>query len=699
LKKGNNIAWKIYFIYFSLLFFGSLILYKIVDIQVIEAAKWEKRTPELTTMMRNIEGNRGSIFSMDGDLLATSIPVYEVRLDTKVASEEIFRNGINALSDSLTLLFGRHPSSYYQAKLKRGRSEGSRYLLIEKKVNFNQLQRLKTFPILRKGQFGGGVIYRRKMVRKKPYRILASRSIGYINEGSNVGLEGGFNEFLQGAHGRRLETRIAGGIWKPVDEENEFEPEDGKDIYTTIDINLQDVAETALYNQLKAYHAHHGTVVVMEVSTGYIKAISNLSRLENGEYTERFNYAIGEATEPGSTFKLPVIMSALEDGLISITDSVDTFDGKIRYYDRIMRDSKRGGHGMITVQRAFELSSNVGVSQVISNAYKKDPQKLINHLKMMGLGATVGIEIPGEAQPKIKNVVDKDWSGVTLPWMSIGYEVLQTPLQTLTFYNAVANDGKMMKPQLVREIRKNTKVIKYFEPIVLNPKIASKSTIEKAQYLLEGVVERKGTAQNLNNLDLRIAGKTGTAQIAMGMGGYKKERKYLASFVGYFPAENPQYSCIVVVYAPTGGIYGNIVAGPIFREIADKIYATDFDLQDKEFPKTPENISVPVSREGFYADTRQVFDYFDIPVKYKNPDAVWIRTKTLTDTIIVEKLSIYDHLVPNVKGMGAMDAIYLIENAGMTVEIEGAGVVKQMSVQPGTPILKGAKVKLTLGKV
>jgi len=699
LKEKPNIVWKIYLLYFSLLIFAASIIYKLADIQIISAKKWEKRTAELTTAWRNVEGNRGNIFSEDDDLLATSVPIYEVRMDMKVPSEDLFRNNFEALADSLAGLFNRKTPSYYEARMKRGRSEGNRYLLIEKKVNYNQMIRLKSFPIFNKGRFTGGVIFQRNMVRKKPYRMLASRTIGYAREDMKVGLEAGFNEYLEGAQGKRLETRLAGGVWKPVDEDSKFDPEDGGDIITTIDINLQDVAETALYNQLKSYHAHHGTVVVMEVKTGYIKAISNLTRLKSGEYSEQFNYAIGEATEPGSTFKLPVLMAALEDNLISIDDSVDTFDGKVKYYDQIMKDSKEGGYGKVSVQRAFEVSSNVGISQVITNAYGKDPQKMINRIKMMGPGTTLGIEIPGEAKTRIKNVVDKDWSGVSLPWISIGYEVLQTPLQTLTFYNAVANNGKMMKPQFVKEVRKNGKTIKSFEPIVINKSIASKSTIEKAKFLLEGVVEREGTAQNLNNHELRIAGKTGTAQIAVGVGGYKQERKYLASFAGYFPAENPQYSCIVVIYAPSGGIYGNIVAGPIFREIADKIYATNLELQNENFPEQMAELRVPVSREGFLSDSKKVFDFMEVPVKIADPDAVWIRTTTTTDTVLINELKIIENLIPNVKGMGAMDAIYLIESAGMRAQIEGKGVVKQMSAQPGTPVVKGTMIVLTLGSV
>lgn len=685
-----------YLLYFSLLIFSLSIIYKIVDIQYFQAKKWEARTKELTTTWRTVNGNRGNIFSDNGDLLATSVPIYEVRIDLQIPSEDLFRSEYKNLADSLAVLLGKRSSAGYQEMLRQGRASGNRYLLLGKNINYLDMQRLKEFPILNKGRYNGGAIYQVNMIRKKPYRQLASRTIGYSREDLKVGLEAGFNNYLEGATGKRLETKLAGGIWRPVDESNDFDPEDGKDIITTIDINLQDVAETALKKQLQNCNAHHGTVIVMEVKTGYIKAIANLNRNENGNYIEGFNYAIGEATEPGSTFKLPVLMAALEEGYVSIEDSVDTRNGTVRYYDRIMRDSREGGYGVITIQRAFELSSNVGISQIITKAYEKDPQKLVNRLKMMGLGAKLNVEIPGEAKPKIKNVEDKDWSGVTMPWMSIGYEVLQTPLQTLTFYNAVANNGKMMKPQFVKEILKNGKRFKKFEPVVLNPSIASASTIKKAQFLLDGVVSRDGTAKNLDNHELKIAGKTGTAQIAMGVGGYKKERKYLASFAGYFPADQPEYSCIVVVYAPSGSIYGNVVAGPIFREIADKIYATNFDLQSDEFPNELAKYQVPVSKEGFQKDAIEVFEYLELPYDLNSPDAVWIKTETQPESIVVNELKITENIIPNVKGMGAMDAIYLLENAGLKVNITGSGVVKQMSIQPGERIIKGAEITLNL---
>lgn len=672
------------------------IIYKLVDIQYIHAEKWKERTKELTTTWRNVEGNRGNIFSDKGDLLATSVPIYEVRIDLKIPSEELFRNEYKNLADSLANLLGKRSSARYQEILRQGRADGNRYMLLGRNINYLDMQRLKNFPILNKGRYSGGVIYQRKMIREKPYGQLASRTIGYSRGDLKVGLEAGFNSSLEGATGKRLMTRIAGGVWRPIDEKGEFDPEDGNDIITSIDINLQDVAETALKNQLMKYDAHHGTVIVMEVKTGYIKAIANLKRNENGNYSESFNYAIGEATEPGSTFKLPVLMAALEDGVVSIDDIVDTQNGEVKYYKQTMKDSKKGGYGEISVQRAFEVSSNVGMSQVITKAYGDDPQKLVKRLKMMGLGSELDVEIPGEAKPKIKNVGDKGWSGVSLPWMSIGYEVLQTPLQTLTFYNAVANGGKMMKPQFVKELRKDGMTHKKFDPIVLNPSIASSSTIKKVQFLLEGVVSRGGTASNLDKHELKIAGKTGTALIA-GIGGYRV-KKYLASFAGYFPADDPRYSCIVVVYAPSTstGIYGNIVAGPIFREIADKIYATNFDLQADEFPTELAKYKVPVSREGYSEDAIEVFNYLDVPYKLVGGENVWIKTQTTPDTVLISELKMVDNLVPNVKGMGAMDAIYLLENIGMKVNVEGSGVVKQMSIQPGERVIDGAAIILNL---
>ncbi|MCK4639399.1 MAG: penicillin-binding protein 2, partial [Bacteroidales bacterium] len=423
-----------------------------------------------------------------------------------------------------------------------------------------------------------------KTIRKMPFKELAKRTIGYENKKENlfVGLEGAYSEYLEGKKGKQLRQRICNGDWKPIQDENEIEPQNGKDIITTIDINIQDVAENALLEHLKEHKAFQGCAILMEVETGYIKAIANLQYdSSDNKYKESYNYAFAENVEPGSTFKLASMIAVIEDRKVNLSDTIDTGDGWIVYYNRTMRDAYKIRDGKITCREAFEKSSNVGVSMIIWDAYKKNPEKFVEHLYDMSLNKPLGIEFQGEGHPFIKHPKDKKiWYGTTLPWMSVGYEISLTPLQILTFYNAVANGGKMVKPMFVKEIRQTGKTIKTFKPVVINKSICSKRTIDTVQSLLEGVVER-GTAKSLNNSIYKIAGKTGTAQIANKNKGYNKGF-YNASFVGYFPADDPKYSCIVVVNKPSGGkYYGSSVAAPVFKEIADKVYATQLDIHQQ----------------------------------------------------------------------------------------------------------------------
>jgi len=473
----------------------------------------------------------------------------------------------------------------------------------------------------------------------------------------------------------------------------------GSDIHATIDINLQDVADHALEAQLRKHGAQHGCVIVMEVSTGYVKAISNLTRRSDSTYVEDLNYAIAQATEPGSTFKLPALMVGLEDGLIKPTDSVDTKDGKVRYYDRIMRDSHEGGHGRITVQRALELSSNTGISQVVHKAFKDDPQRFIDGLKRMGLHEPLGVKIPGEAIPTLRGPGEKGWSGVSLPWMSIGYETALTPLQILAFYNAVANDGRLMQPQFVSKVMRGGKLVHEEKPKVLNPRICSPQTLAIAQEMLKGVVD-SGTAVNLKGAHFSIAGKTGTAQISRD-GSYKQNGiAYQASFVGYFPADAPKYSCIVVVNGPTtSGYYGNVVAGPIFKEIADKIYSNRLELQQEVQLAEVQERSIPVSMSGHTADLRMAFSSLGVPLS-DQAEGEWTTTQATDSTVVLHSRGIpIDHIdmVPNVLGMGLKDAIYILEDRGYRVRIEGAGMVKRQSVPPGSRASRGSTIVIQLG--
>ncbi|MEQ8909082.1 MAG: penicillin-binding protein [Vicingaceae bacterium] len=701
----KDIAWRIYLVYFVVCLFGLTIIAKAVSIQLLEGEELKQKVKSLTRLEKEIEAVRGNIYAVDGSLLATSIPIYEVRFDPNAdaITQELFDEHVDSLALELSLLFKDRSVAAYRKDLIGARQAGERYHLIRRNVKYTELKKLKHFPLFRRGKYKGGLIVHQKNKRERPFKVLAARTIGYEREGvTPVGLEGAYSEILSGVDGQRLMQKISGGVWMPVGDENEIEPEDGRDIYTTIDVNLQDVAESALLKQLQKHGADHGCVVLMEVKTGAVKAIANLKRTKEGKYYEGYNYAIGESTEPGSTFKLPALMVALEDGYVDMGDIIDCADGSRQYYDRTMYDSNHddGGWGKITVKRVLEVSSNIGMAEIISRNYMENPQKFIDGLGKMNLRKPLGIEIAGEGKPFIKNTSNETWSGISLAWMAHGYELQQTPLQILTFYNAVANDGKMVKPKFVEKITKGRKVVKEVPTEVINPKISSQETIDKVKGALEGVVSN-GTATNLANADYKIAGKTGTAQIANRNYGYSYQSKvsHQASFVGYFPADNPQYSCIVVVNAPTQNVYyGNLVAGPIFKEVADKVYANSLEMHEElQWQKHQFAFSrIPYSKHGAKSDVKRVFDEIGVFTQVKAEDSDWIVTRTRDTSVVLEPRLISENLVPNVVGMGLRDAIYLLENQGLKVKVKGRGMVKNQSLQAGVRVNKGQEIEIEL---
>lgn len=681
------------------LVFGIAILVQVFRIQVVQGQDWIALAESQTLAYKNIDALRGNIFADDGSLLATSLPTYEIRMDLKAEAltDDVFNKGIDSLSIALSDLFNDKSAREYKIELERARKAGERYHLVKRRVTYLELKKLRDFPIFRKGRYKGGFLYVQKNERARPFKILAARTIGYDREGQKpVGLEGAYDKVLRGTSGKRLMQKIAGGVWMPVNDENEVEPEDGADLYTSIDINIQDVAEHALMKQLIKHNSDHGCVVLMEVETGLVKAIANLSRNSDGSYSENYNYAIGESTEPGSTFKLVSLVAAMEDGYLDLDDSVDTQGGQVQFYDRIMKDSHEGGYGKISVQRVFEVSSNVGTSKLIQKYYGKNPQQFIDRVNKFQIHKPLDLEIAGEGSPRIKMPKDKDWYGTTLPWMSIGYESRLTPLQILTFYNAIANNGKMVKPIFVREIRKHGRLVKKMPVQVISESICSKETVKKAQKMLEGVVEN-GTASNLKNATFKIAGKTGTAQIANDKYGYKYESKvsYQASFCGYFPADNPKYSCIVVVNAPSNNVYyGNLVAGPIFKEIADKVYATNLKIHP---PLTVEKqlAAMPISKNGSKEDLRKVLDKLNVKAHGRASEN-WVKTNAKENAIEIQNLTITSGLTPNVVGMSLKDAVYLLENKGLLVKIIGKGMIKNQSIPAGQPVQKGNVITLEL---
>jgi len=689
----KDILWRVYLVYLGMFLFALAIIARIVYIQVAEGDKWKEKARKLSLKYFNIEATRGNIYDANGEFLSTSVPIFEIRMDvaSPYITDEIFKSNIDSLACRLSAFFGDRSKREYKSLITKGRAENNRYLLLKRNVNYDQLKTLKTFPIFRNGKNSGGLIARAIDRRIQPYSHLAFRTIGWDKEGNenDLGLEGAFSSELEGESGKRLMQRIANGNWRPLNNENEIDPRNGNDIISTIDIHLQDVAEEALMKQLIANEADHGCAILMEVKTGRVKAIANLGKNASGEYEEKYNYAIGEASEPGSTFKLYSLLAAFEDGKTDLDEKYDCTGGITHYANRTMKDSHLGT-GVLTVKQIFEKSSNVGVSKIIYKAYASNPQAFIERLYSFSVSKPLGLEIAGEGKPRIKDTHARSWSKVSLPWMSIGYEVALTPLQILTFYNAVANNGAMVKPRFVDEIRQSGQVIREFRTEVINPKIASDQALKKARIMLEGVVE-EGTGTSLKNPVYKIAGKTGTAQIAMNNAGYNKS-SYKGTFCGYFPAENPRYSCIVVINNPTKGIYyGGAISAPVFREIADRVYAADMEMGITWTDSIPSNQPIPF-RGGFGNDMAKVYRWLGYN---RNPFSnSWITTDSTG--LKARPVIIKAGIVPDVCGMGMRDATYLLEKHGYKVRANGAGLVKQQSIKPGTNALPGSLVELRL---
>ncbi len=703
LKKDISIRLAVVF---SVVVLAALIIIiRIFFLQFVSDEQWEQKLKKYQYKAEEIKTNRGDICSDDGRILATSALSYEIRMDlgSKPLADTTFVNQVGALADSLSKLFGDKSKEEYLQGLYKARQKKSKYYLIKKDVSYADLQKLKTFPILKYGKFKGGFIVIENKKRIRPFGILAARTIGYYRDNVRpVGLEAAYDEVLRGSD-RRVLKRKVGRYWVPVDIVDNLNYETGGDVITSININFQDYAHQTLLAQLKKYGADQGVVILMEVKTGFIKAIVNLRKNEDDEFVENLNMAIAERTEPGSTFKLPSLMVALEDGYVDLDDSIETGRGTIKYHGFIIRDSRIGGYGKITVQQAFEHSSNVGISQIIYNAYKTQPEKFVNRLYSMNLNEPTGIEIPGELAPVIKYPHSRGWSGISLPQISIGYEVLLTPLQTLNFYNAVANNGVMVKPQMVMAIRKHGKIIKQTDVEVINPSICSKQTIEKAHKMLEGVVLH-GTAHVIYTSKYKIAGKTGTAQIAHGSFGYKDTADrviHQASFAGYFPADNPKYSCIVVIKTKGNVYYGSALAAPVFRKIADKVYASSPEMRKEIdykknyiFPKK----GIPYAKNGNRNDLDYVFNELRIPVKGRSKvQSLWVVTQSTPRYVQYKNRFIHKNKVPKVEGMALKDALYILEKLGLKVKVNGRGIIRKQSIPPGTGIRKNMTISLSLG--
>lgn len=650
-------------------FFLLAVVFRVFTIQYLEGDRYRELSTELTIKQDTIYANKGNVYAADGNLLATSMSKFTIRMDVLAVDGNVFEKNVGALSLELSKMLGKS-SSYYQNKLRKAKKRRNRYLLIARNIGYTDYLKMKQFPIFNKGVYRGGFIAEHKTVRAHPIGKIAERTIGYDDFRGGAGIEGAFADYMEGENGLRWKQKIAKNQWKPINDVNEKEPIDGHDVITTIDVNIQDITHHALLRRLEHFEADHGCAVVMETATGEIKAISNLGRTSKGAYYEKRNYAVWESHEPGSTFKLASLMAALDDKVIDTSTVVDTEKGRIYIHNRKVEDSHKGGYGKISAARVFEVSSNVGIVKIMKKNYDHRPQKFIDKLEKYGFTKPIGFSIKGEGKPIVPKPEDKSWNKISLEWMSWGYGVSLTPMQILMFYNAVANNGVMVKPMFIKELRKQDKTEKVFETEIVNSKIASKETLNKVRKVMENVVV-KGTAQNIYSSNFSMAGKTGTAKKYIPrtkdkngewQGGYYSSKHYVASFAGFFPADNPKYSCIVVVHDPKKekGYYGATVAAPIFKEIAQKIYTT-----------TPIN-NQSVGDEVDFNSIEKQYDKYNIKLnkEYKR--------------------------IPNVYGMSGMDALSLLENIGLKVKLSGMGKVKSQSLKKGVKFVKGSTIILKL---
>ena len=692
-----NILFRVYIAFGLIVLFAFLVIIRLGDVQFILGKKWKAMADRLSVREFEIEAVRGNIYSNDGSLLATSVPEYELRMDMfagGIVKDEVFNSKVDSLATSLAGFFKDKSAKEYSRFLRKARKDSLRAVLIKRRVSYQDLKVIRQFPLYNIGSYSGGLKAEKQNKRILPFKDLAARTIGYKRHNYSVGLEGSYGKYINGETGKQMKQRVAGGFWVPINDDAEIAPTDGADIIATIDINMQDLVQNALKEGLTAAKAHHGTAILMEVATGEVRAVANYTKVEEGVYKESFNYAIAGNQDPGSTFKLASYMALLEDKLVDTNTLVRT--GWYQIPGKRITDSHPVDE-MVTVKRAFETSSNAAIAKLINDNYSADPMKFTNHLYKWGLNEMMDLQIPGEAKPTIKNIeANRSWNkNMTLPQMAYGYEMELTPLKMLSFYNAVANNGKYVAPIFVKEIRRLGNPIEQFKARVINNKICSDETLSKIKAMLEGVVTNGSGRQVVYNPLYKIAGKTGTAQVADGNLGYKAKKQYQASFVGYFPADKPKYSLIVVINDPKGEYYGALVSGPVFRKIADRIYASDLKMYSDVKENLVGNTVVPSAKAGESKATQKVYQAFGIKALYAAKSDYFNSVDTSNGVAYQENVPIKG-VMPNVAGMRLKDAMYLIGNAGLKARVKGSGKVVGQSITAGTKIGKGLMVEIAL---
>lgn len=703
----NDILWRVYLCFIGIVLLGVMVLGRAFYIQQVQGSYWKGMGDSLQLKYLPIDAERGSIYSEDGNMLSTSIPVFDIYVDfaadgLREKQGKRFKENIDSLSMSLASLFKDKTAAEYKKQLQLAYKNKDRYYSLKKKISFDEYRLLRNFPLVRQGRNKSGFIVDSRDKRINPYVLLANRTIGLsrLDSKKNVGLELTYDSLLRGTTGQRL-MRYAAGSYMPV-MGAELDPVNGKDIITTLDTYIQDVAENALMKMLDSNNSLHGTAIVMETATGKIKAIANLGKQPDGSYIEDLNYGIGKATEPGSVFKLATLLSLLEDKHVTINSQVDCEGGAISFYGLRIKDSHLGAHE-ISVKEAFLRSSNVAFAKLANQYYGAEPTKFTDHLAHFRLNKMTGIDIVATSgKPTIKTPANRSWSKTTIPYMAHGYEELVTPLHMLMLYNAVANNGKMMRPYLVNSIRDYGVDIKIFEPEVVEKKICSDETLAQAKECLRAVVDSvHGTGHKILHDSLySISGKTGTAVTALDNKGYNKGNKiYQASFIGYFPSEKPKYSIAVVIQntRESKKVYGADVSGVVFKEIADKIYGRYIGTTN--YSNLNRVDSALYSSQGMKNDLQSIFSFMNISYKDSAQGGYW-RTAQMQNKIAAMNVPVYaatqNKVMPSVVGMGLKDAIYLLENKGLMVDVKGRGRVVDQSLAAGITFNKGQKVQLLL---
>ncbi|MBO6057801.1 MAG: transpeptidase family protein [Bacteroidales bacterium] len=701
-KMNFGDVWRVVLIYVLMLVVGIAIVAKIIIIQTVDREELLESARKADIRIVSVPAVRGNIFSKNGTLLATTIPVFDIHFDPVAVPQDRFDREIGALSDSLARMLKTHTKSQFVNIFTKARNNNKRYVKVARKLKMDEYERLKTFPIF-KERLGNGLIADKQLVRERPYGDIAMRVIGYVNYNDTlnpvkVGLEGAYDTCLSGRDGVQMRRRINGGRFIDVPASGNVTPSNGKDIYTSIDAKIQDVAEESLRRCLDENKAQQGCVIMMDVKSGFIEVMASLRYNEKKKkYEESYNFAIAENVEPGSTFKAITMTALLEnDPNFNINRVLNLgTTGKMRFHNRVMTDSHVVGEGHPTIKQCFWESSNIAFGYLTTEAFESNPQRFIDLIYKTKINEPLNLDIKGEGKPYIKSTSSKLWSKVSLPWMSIGYEETVTPITLLTYYNAIANDGKMVKPQFVKEIRRGNEVVKTFDTIVINEKIASDRTIKTLQELLRGVVEN-GTAKLLKTCAFPVAGKTGTAQIAQN-GNYNK-KNYTASFVGYFPADDPKYTCIVVISNPMGGkYYGASVSAPVFKEIAEKVYATELGITD-ETANYPANADKYTKASmAWYEDVNEYCTMAGVRMVDAELNSEWVKvTHSVNGGVAMKSVELDDETVPDLTGMNVMDAVYLIESMGWKVSFSGRGLVESQSVKAGTTLDKGKTITLKL---